>query len=126
MHNFHGDPIDENLFELLDLSIPSSLIAESYKSMVAYGNHFRALVWLGTLSMVTYDCGVLGEFEHTPPITKNQIPQVMTICYIGECKEILELDYGGTKVVVLLCSWVQPRTHGPHARMKKMNMDTIL
>jgi hypothetical protein len=43
----------------------------------------------------------------------------VTIRYIGECKEILELDYGGTKVVVFLCSSVQPRTHGPHVGMKK-------
>jgi hypothetical protein len=47
---------------------------------------------------------------------ENQNPQAVAICYTWECKEILELDYGGTKVVVLLCSWVQPRTHGPHAK----------
>jgi hypothetical protein len=67
MHNFHGDPTNE----LLDLSIFLSLIARSYKSMVAYGNYFRALVWPGTLSMVTYDCGVISEFERTPPISKE-------------------------------------------------------
>lgn len=50
----------------------------------------------------------------------------MTICYVGECIEILELDYGGAKVAVLLCSWVQSRTCGPHVGMKKMNMDTLV
>ncbi len=68
--------------------------------------------------MVTYDCGVIGEFEHTPPIMKeNQNPQVVIVCYIGECKEILELDYGGIEMAILLCSWVQPRTCGPHVGM---------
>lgn len=77
--------------------------------------------------MVTYDCGVIGEFEHTPPISKeNQNPQDVTICYVGECIEILELDYGGAKVAVFLCSWVQSRTREPHVGMKKMNMDTLV
>jgi len=85
--------------------------------MASYGYHFRDLVWPRILSMVTYNCGVLGEFEHTPPIMEeNQNPQVVIVRYIRECKEILELNYGGTKVVVLLCSWVQPRTHGLHVK----------
>jgi hypothetical protein len=38
---------------------------------------------------------------------------------MGECKEILKLDYGFTKVLVLLCYWVQAKTCGYNASMKK-------
>ncbi len=62
----NGDPTNEKHFELQDSCIPPSLIAKSYKSMVAYGNHFKATTWLATCSMVIYDSGVMAEFEHTP------------------------------------------------------------
>jgi hypothetical protein len=62
----NGDPTNEIHFELQDLCIPPSLIAKSYKSMVTYGNDFRAITWLATSSMVVYDSEVMAEFEHTP------------------------------------------------------------
>jgi hypothetical protein len=40
------------------------------------------------------------------------------VIYIGECKEILELDYNVTKVPMLLCSWVQPNMCSVHASTK--------
>jgi hypothetical protein len=101
---------------LRDLSIPPTLIVGSYKFLVAYGNRFRTS-WLSTNTMVTYDYGVMGNFDQTPP-EPNQIGVEM-ICYIGECRKILGLDYGLTKVLVLFCSWVQTKIRGVHAAMKR-------
>jgi hypothetical protein len=34
----------------------------------------------------------------------NQTPMIEQVCYIKECKEILDLDYGVTKILLSLCS----------------------
>ncbi len=103
----NGDPTDEKHSELQDLFIPPSLIGKSYKSMATYENHFTATTWHAIGSMVSYDYGVIAKFEHTPTNTHdNRNAQPETIRYLGECKEILELDYGfetkGTRALVLL------------------------
>jgi hypothetical protein len=57
--------------------------------------------------MATYNSSMLREFEHTPsPIRTNPNPAHEQVTYIGECKKILKLYYGATKVPILLCSWV--------------------
>lgn len=110
----------ENEIEIQNLSCPPSTMAKSYRNMAAYGNHFRIMSWLGANSMVTYDCGVLGQFEHTQPITwDNPKPIMESMTYIGECQEIIELDYGMTKVPILLCSWVQTTGRGANVSMCK-------
>lgn len=76
--------------------------------------------------MVTYDFGVMGEFEHTPPITlENPNPKVELVTYIGECKEILKLYYGLTKVIMLLCFWVSTGTHGANVSTKRDNLGSL-
>jgi hypothetical protein len=79
--------------------------------MQAYGNYLQSANWHGIGGMITYDLGMLGEFKHPLPTTQDN-PHLCfeSINYIGECKEILQLDYGPTKMVVLLCSWVQAKT----------------
>jgi hypothetical protein len=44
--------------KLWDLSLPLAFIAESYRSITTYENHFKAVTWPSTSSMVTYDYGV--------------------------------------------------------------------
>ncbi len=53
--------------------------------------------------MATYDSKVVGEFEHTPCVTRAT-PNLATIrvSYVGECKEFFELNYGVMKVFILL------------------------
>jgi hypothetical protein len=77
------------------LSIPFAIVAKLYRNMSAYNNHFRVALWLGASNMATYNLGVVGEFEHTPCVTRAT-PNFATIwmSYVGECKKILELDYG--------------------------------
>jgi hypothetical protein len=53
--------------------------------------------------MATYNSGVVGEFEHTPCVTKpTRNAETIRVSYVGECKEIWELDYGVTKLPILL------------------------
>jgi hypothetical protein len=117
----NGDPPDDKHFELQDLCLPPSFITKSYKSIAAYGNHFRATTWLAIGSMVIYDSRVMAEFEHTPTNTHdNWNPQLEILHYVGGCKKILEVDYGfETKVHVLLCFWIQAKAHGLHVAMRK-------
>jgi hypothetical protein len=49
-----------------------------------------------------------------PPIL-----QTNWVNYVRECKEILELDYGVTKVPVLLYSWVWATTYNVQVGTKK-------
>jgi hypothetical protein len=70
--------------------------------------------------MATYNLGVVGEFEHTPCVTKATYnPIIIQVNYVGECKEILELDYGLTKAPIVLCSWVWGTTNGIQVGTKK-------
>jgi hypothetical protein len=57
--------------------------------------------------MVTYDFQVARQFEHMPLVTReNQHPTPQIVQYIGECREILELDYDLIVFPILLCYWV--------------------
>jgi hypothetical protein len=88
--------------------------------MLAYGNHFRTALWLEASNLAIHDSRVIGEFEHTLCVIRAT-PNSATIwmSYVGECKVILELNYGVTKVHVLLYSWVQATTHDTHVGTKK-------
>ncbi len=106
--------------KVYDLSIPPTLVAKLYRSMSTYSNHFRVALWPEASNMATYDSRVVGEFEHTPCVSMAiRNPIIIWVSYVGECKEILELDYGVTKVLVLLCSWVWATTSGIQVGTKK-------
>ncbi len=96
----------ENEVELQNLPIPA-FVTQSFKSMQAYGNYLRNVDWHAVGGMITYDSSMLGEFEHPLATTQNN-PHLCfeLISYRGECKEIRQLDYGPTKMAMLLCSWV--------------------
>jgi hypothetical protein len=66
-----GGPNTNHEVEVHDLLVPPTFVAKAYKNIAAYGNHFRATTWLGIANMVTYDLGMLGEFEHTPSPTRT-------------------------------------------------------
>jgi len=94
----------EDIWELWDISTPPTLMAKSCQSKTMYGNHFKVGACISTNSMATYDLGIMDQFEHTPPTTmENQNHGSELKVYVGECNEILELDYEVIKVNVLLC-----------------------
>ncbi len=81
-----GESANENWGEVWDISTLLSVLAKAYKNIVAYENHFKATSWSSNCSMVTFDCGVMNQFERTPPMTKeNPNPEAEPIYYVGEC-----------------------------------------
>lgn len=92
-----------------DLSRPPTVNATAYRSMKAYGMHFRcrSIEASGT----TMDSGVHATFTDDEGAQTEQ--------YVGHVEEILELDYRRTCVVVLLCSWVKGRMGGASPTMKR-------
>lgn len=77
--------------------------------------------------MATYNSRVIGEFEHTPCVTRaTRNPTTIRVSYVGECKEILELDYGVIEVPVLLCSWAQVAFKLAQKRMSLVSPSSTL
>ncbi len=64
----------ENACELWDMLVPHVFITRSYKSIMAYGDHYRTIAWLNAKNMVTYDSWVMGEFAHTTYYPKKSKP----------------------------------------------------
>jgi hypothetical protein len=103
-----GEKIDE---EIIQLSIPPTLKATAYRSMFAYGNHIR--VRSAETHLVTMDSGVAAVFGTTCRSSVNdKNPVNVDVEYVGYVEEILELNYGTTCVIVLLCHWVRANYRG--------------
>ena len=98
--------VDQTTF---DLSRPPSFNATAYRSMKAYGMHFRCRSV--EASNTTMDSGVHASFTDDGGAETEE--------YVGHVEEILELDYRRTCVVVLVCSWVKGRTGGAAPTMKR-------
>jgi hypothetical protein len=95
---------------MYDLSIPLTFVAKSYRNMLAYDNHFRVVLWPKANNMAKYDLRVIGEFEHTPCVTKSTPnPVIIWVNYVKEYKEILELDYGVTKALFYSTHGFEPQ-----------------
>jgi hypothetical protein len=110
-----GKNIEE---EVVQLSIPPSMKATAYRSTYAYGNHIR--VKSAETNLVTMDSGfatIFGTTCHSNVNDKNPIEAEVE--YVGYVEEILELKYGTTCVIVLLCNWVRVNHRGVGATMKR-------
>ena len=110
-----GEEVDN---EIIDICMPPTLMAMSYRSIYAYENHF----WVRSaeMNLSTRDYGVAATFDQgcqSGPNDRNRIRAAME--YIGWIEEILELDYGRFQVLVLLCNWVQAISNGPGATMQR-------
>jgi len=111
-----GNQAFEN--DIIDLSMPPNSKARSFKSMKAYGNYIR--VSSVEEKLVTSDSAVTATCEtmqRSGPSDRNLVAGYVT--YFGRVGEIIELDYGRLKPVVLLCDWVEPIWRGPTACLKK-------
>ena len=53
-----GEEVDN---EIIDICMPPTLMAMSYRSIYAYGNHFR--VRSAEMNLSTRDCGVAATFD---------------------------------------------------------------
>ena len=110
-----GDEVFEE--DVLDLSILPSTRTKSFKSMKAFGIHFQ--VSSAESNLVTADSGVTVTCE---TMQQNQAADANAILgevtYYGKIEEILELNYGRLKPILLYCNWVPPISRGPTAYMK--------
>ena len=112
------DSSEEVAPDVIDISIGPARMATSYRSMWAYGNHFR--VKSAERNLTTIDCGVVATFEQecrSGPQDQNTI--MAQVEYVGWVEEILELDYGRFQVIVFLCNWVKAISQGPGTTMKR-------
>lgn len=71
--------------------------------MYAFGTHIQ--VSNVGKHLTTLDSGVAATFEHKCISGPNdQRPIIAKLEYVGWVEEILELNYGVLKIVVLLCN----------------------
>jgi hypothetical protein len=85
--------------------------------MYAFGNHFKVANIEEHLT--TNDSGVATVFEHECILVPNdENPIFAKLEYIGQVEEILELNYGVLKMVVLFYKWVKANYIGNNAIIK--------
>jgi len=105
--------------EVRDSSKLPSLQARSFKSMYAYGFHFRVKS-AERSTKSTFDSGVAVDFRQ-PCQSGRQDQNVVNadLEYIGQILEILEVDYDGHYVVLLVCDWMKANYRCRNATVKK-------
>ena len=93
-------------------------MAASYKSMYAYGNHFR--VFSAEYALKTADNGVAATFRQVCRNGMRDSNQVNAdVEYVGHIEEILELNYRRHCLVVFVCDFVKANYRGENATIKK-------
>ena len=86
-----------------DTSRPPSLQAQRFKSMYAYGYHFRVKSAEEAITK-TCDSGVAAFFRRPCRSGRRDVNSVdANLEYIGQILEIVELNYGRHCTVLLVC-----------------------
>jgi hypothetical protein len=101
-------------------SIVLDMVKESSKlpSSKAHGMHLRVRSAEG--DKITCDSSVAATFLQPERGTENAMqPTMIFVEYIGWIEEILELNYGGHCMIVLLCSWVKAISEGRNAIVRR-------
>lgn len=100
------------------LSKPPSPMATKYRSMWAFGNHL--CVASVEQHLLTNDSGVVATFFQPCRASLQDTNIVMAnLEYVGELHEIIEVNYNGLCVIVLLCKWVKANYKGNNATVKR-------
>ena len=105
--------------EVEDSSNLPSMQAQRYKSMYAYGYHFRVKSAEESITK-TCDSGVAAFFSR--PCRSGRRDEHLVeanLEYIGQILEIVELNYGRHCTVLLVCDWVKANYRGRNATVKK-------
>jgi hypothetical protein len=93
-------------------------VAHAYKSMYAFGNHYRVLS--SEQPLKTCDSGVAATFKQVWRNGTRDVNQVNAdVEYVGHIEEILELNYRRHCVVVLVCNFVKATYVGENATIKR-------
>jgi len=102
-----------------DSSILPSLQAQRFKSMYAYGYHYRVKSAEESITK-TYDSGVAAFFRRPCRSGRRDVNVVdANLEYIGQILEIVELNYGRHCTVLLVCDWVKANYRGRNATVRK-------
>jgi hypothetical protein len=103
---------------VVDIARGPMNVAAAYKSMYAFGNHFRVLS--SETPLKTCDSGVAATFRQ---VCRNGIRDAnqtnADVEYVGHIEEILELNYRRHCLVVLVCDFVKANYVGENATIKK-------
>ena len=100
------------------LSKYPSRLAKKFRSLYAYGYRYR--VQSAELSLKTRDSGIAATFLRECRFgLRDPNPIVASVEYVGHLDEIIELNYGIVKQVVLIGTWVKANYRGASATVKK-------
>ena len=94
-----GFPLSE---DLVRLSSPPSEFADSYRYMHAYGALYRCQVGESSTNHVTFDSGIARRLSE----------QQTSGIDVGVLRELLMVEYGALKPVVMKVSWIKHREEG--------------
>ena len=93
-------------------------IDDAYKSMHAFGNHYRVIS--SERPRKACDSGVAATFTQLCRNSTRDGNQVnAAVEYVGHIEEILELNYRRHCIVVLVCDFVKANYRGDNATIKK-------
>lgn len=101
-------PLEE---KLIQLSVPSSSMAESYSYMWAYGALFRCNLEEDATSHATYDCGVCTLVSERDPDSIE----------VGILKNILRISFSGWNMIIMKIEWLKHEDEG-RSSLKKESM----
>ena len=105
--------------DVQDSSTMPSSEAKMFKSMYAYGYHFR-VKGAEQNSRITCDLGVAAVFRQSCRSSRHDQNLVAAdLEYVGQILEIVELHYRRHSVVLLVCEWVRANYRGRNATVKK-------
>jgi hypothetical protein len=92
--------------------------ATTFRSMKAHRMHIRVRSTEEDKS--TFDSSVTATYMQLTRGTKDDAnPRFVPVEYVGWVDEILELNYSGHCIIVLLCSWVKAKFGGPIGTVKQ-------
>lgn len=104
--------------EVIDTTRGPLPMAATYKSMYAFGNHYRVLS--SERPLRTRDSGVAATFRQVCRNGRRDGNQIdANVEYVGHIEEILELNYRRHCLVVLVCDFVKANYVGENATVKK-------
>ena len=113
--------------ELRNLSqLPKSIVAE-YRTMWAFGNHFRVEDPLMGNQYLTYDSGVACVAATVCQASAaDRRPAEATLQYVGILDNIIQLDYIVRQINVLACSWIKPNVMGNPSMRQDSHKFTLI
>ena len=103
---------------IIDSSKPLSLVAQKFRAMNAYGNHYR--VKTAEVSLTTCNSGIATKFRRpwkSGLEDQNLVEAVVE--YVSILQEIVELDYTSHCVVIFVGEWVKASYTGSNAIVKE-------